>query len=600
MTWMRIGPWMLGVGVAQVAWAQDGSAPQQPVEPEAPVVDTDAAVATEDGASDEPEVASAPVVSEPTTIPEVPVPPVAPEVEPVPEDTVASHPHGAWLPEPCAAWPAASDGGPRTCWDVPRSGTTFMVSGQARAIGTVYPDFPVDDEGTEVGQGPTLDQRLRLSAGVGWHAMTVSTEWDLFTGQVAGDPWDIEGQEDARRRDRMGVLHRDSFVPRRAAFDLVLRDKQGRPVPWLIAQGGLMPATWWGLGILANGGDRDALFGRVDRGDRMLRARVSVAPIVRGQDRLPLYFTVGGDLVIEDDTAQWASGQRAYHVIASVLWRGPDATEAGVFFTQRVQREAGDAPRPTVASVVDVYAAGVVPLGAGGWALHLATEDALIAGRTERSLGYAFPEGSRLLSGALVAHAHVDAPGGVFRAHVRGGWTSATGDPDQGSVHDFTLDANHNVGLVLFDELMGGIEAGTWALLNDETLTGGPPQGAEALVTEGSVRRAAWVWPILEGQPLDWLRVRGGYLAAWSTGPIAQPFYTARAGGVPTNHLDRPTAGRFMGHELQWGVDLGVGPRTQSWRARPSLMVEGGLAFPSDDLGGGRLALVRATARVDF
>jgi hypothetical protein len=361
-----------------------------------------------------------------------------------------------------------------------------------------------------------------------------------------------------------------------------------------------MPAHRWGLGLLANGGDRNTLFGRVDGGDRMVRIRLTTAPLYRGGQRLPLFFTVGFDHVIEDDTAKLSLGQKAYHVLASVLLRGSSGHRLGAFFTWRTQTEPTEAPRPTSVGVLDLYGKLPLPVANTGWTSELEVEGVVITGRTERVLTYADVTSTRVFSSAIAAELRFVHPDELVTAHLRTGYTSATGDPDAGQLQDFTLDRNYNVGLVLFDELMGATEAGTYALLEDPTLTGGPPDGADGLVTEGSVRRAAWLWPAVEVHPLGWFDVRAGYLAAWSTGPIAQPFYTARNGGTPTNHLNQETSGRFLGHEVQWGLGFGRGPRVATWPVRPRLWVEGGHAFASDNLGGGVHTLVRGTLQLDW
>lgn len=501
------------------------------------------------------------------------------------------------LPDPCDAWTRAWDPSLGHCVRLGK-GWTFEAHGHLREVLTLPPDAQVDARGTTIGQGAVLDNRLRLGAGFGYESFKVETEWDLFTAQIAGDTWDIPGMEDQRRRDRLDPLSREAFVPRRASFSAVFQDKAGSRVPLMLVEAGLMPATWWGLGILANGGERDTRFGRVDGGDRMVRARATLAPVRSGGERLPLFFTVGGDAVIEDDTSVWREGQRTWHGLFSTVWRGPEGLTGGLFYTYRHQTEPGALPRPTSVHVIDAHVAADLDLS--GWRLSLATEDALVVGTTQRALAYAAPDRTDVLSGALVGRIEAEDPKGLVIPRLDLGWTSASGDPDDGSLHDFTLDRNVNVGVVLFDELMGGVEAATYALLDDPTLSGGPPDGADALVTEGSVRRAAWIWPTVAVDPLDWLRLKAGYLAAWSTGPIAQPFYTFRAGGRPTNHLDQATDGRFLGHEVQWGVDLGDGPATADWPVRPKLFVEGGVGLPSDDLGGGTLVLVRGTARIDF
>jgi hypothetical protein len=309
---------------------------------------------------------------------------------------------------------------------------------------------------------------------------------------------------------------------------------------------------------------------------------------------------VGFDRVVEDDTAKWANGQEAYHVIASVLYRDPMHRNLGFFYTYRTQREPGDAPRPTNVHAIDLYGElDQLSIGAG-WQLRVGAEGALIVGETERVLTYTNPDNTEVLSGGAALELDVHAPDRLATIHFRTGYTSASGDPDRGVLQDFTFDRNYNVGLILFDELQGNLEAATHALLEDESNTGSPPDGSELLVSEGSVRRAVYLWPSVTIRPTQWLDVQAGVMSAFSTGPIAQSYYTFRAGGTPHNHLDEPTSGRYLGTEIDFGLGIGRGPRTADWWFRPSLWLQGGVAFPSEDMGGGTLGLFMARAQVDF
>ena len=106
----------------------------------------------------------------------------------------------------------------------------------------------------------------------------------------------------------------------------------------------------------------------------------------------------------------------------------------------------------------------------------------------------------------------------------------------------------------LFDELMAGVEAATYNLITDPENTGTPPDGVDVLVTEGAVRRTLFVQPVLRGTPLPFLDLQLGLLLAWSSGPVTQGFYTARNGGVATNHHNDPSDGRFLGAETDLSI----------------------------------------------
>lgn len=480
--------------------------------------------------------------------------------------------------------------------DVNDSGWFVESRGDLRFIGSLPPDLQVDPFGTMVGQGPVLDSRLRAYVAGGWKDWKLATEWDLFAGQLAGDTWDIPGEEDSRRRDALTALSGEGFLPRRISL-------QGRVGDILSIEAGLIPANTWGLGILANGGEALPFVGRVDRGDRMIRLRMTTGPLRGAQGPIPVFLTLAADRVVEDDLARMSDGQEAWHAVASALWAEPNGRRLGVFFTYRHQLEPRDGSgvtdddrRKTAAAVIDVY--GDLPVMVGDWRLRFAAEAAGIAGTTKKILTYGDLERTRIRSAGAALEIDVTEPGGVVGLHLRTGWASGSGDSDRGILQDFSFDGAYNVGLVLFDELGGSLEAGTYALLQDPEHSGQGPDGAEILVSEGSVRRATYLWPAVTVEPLDWLDLRLGFVAAWGSAPVSQAFTTYRAGGEPRNQLDEPTSGYAMGTELHWQVGLGRGLTTERWLFRPQLAIQGGHAFPSANLGGGSLHKVMATARL--
>jgi hypothetical protein len=505
--------------------------------------------------------------------------PTAPEAAPAPEavaPAVPTTPH-AWT------------------WRIGKKGDGFVETwGQLREIASRLPDPVVDADGGHTGQSWLVDQRLRVGLALGGAGVRVATEWDLLTGNLGGTPWTL-GDVDARRRDQIGTPGTlDGQVPRRASASFATPDH------FLQMDVGLMPSHTWGLGILANGGERDTLFGRVDRGDRVLRLRTTVAPIKVGGQTLPLFFTFAFDRVVEDELARWRDGQAAYQVIGSVLFVDPrSGGRAGLFYTYRTQKEPTEAPRPTDAHVIDGYVDQTAKL-AKDVTLRVAAEGAGIIGSTQRVLTYTDPTSSRVLSGGGALELDLAYKALAF-LHLRAGVASATGDPDAGKLKDFTFDSNYNVGLVLFDELQGDVDARLYQQLGDPVHTGKRPDGADLLVTEGSFKRGAYLFPTVEVRPTGWLSVAAGWLAAWSTGPVAQPYYTFRAGGSSRNHLDQPTAGKsLLGHELDLSATLGGGTSTYGWKLRPSLKVEAGLAWPGAAMGDGFLWVGRAYARFDW
>ncbi len=80
---------------------------------------------------------------------------------------------------------------------------------------------------------------------------------DVLTGQLAGDTRQIPGDVDARQRDALTAFTLAGVTPRELAAQTIAGNTQ--------VQAGLV-TSHWGLGILANDGAHDPLFGLTDRG----------------------------------------------------------------------------------------------------------------------------------------------------------------------------------------------------------------------------------------------------------------------------------------------------------------------------------------------
>lgn len=500
------------------------------------------------------------------------------------------------------------------------SGLVLSSTGELRYIGTLPPALTLDADGTQPGQGAVLDQRLRAGitlksrpqaggATQSTPGFTLTTSWDLFTGQLAGDPWDVPGTIDERHREEIGVLTSRSFIPRAA---------EGAVIVGPVGVSAGLTTSHWGLGMLANDGAHDPEFGRADFGDRVLRVRVATRPFGKGE--FPLGFSLAADRVVQDDLVHAGAlsegGQVAWQGLAAVLLAPKNGNKLGLYGVYRNQLEPvldGETEgRTTRLGVVDVFGQASLPLGQ--LQLRVGGEAAEVAGHTTRSETYNSTDGLDIVSGGATGYFGVagaartkvvDATGAtgtqkrdLWSAKVRMGWASGDGDPDDDVSNDFTFDRDYDAGMLLFDEQAGGIEAANYALVSDPANTGHTPDGAEVTVTEGSVKRASFLQPVVDFQPMAWLGLRAGVMAAWSTAPIAQPFYSFRNGGSPTNHMNQPTSGRALGTEIDWAVRVGgVALGSANVKVRPELLLQGAHLFSSVDMGGGKATMVTATAR---
>jgi hypothetical protein len=458
--------------------------------------------------------------------------------------------------------------------------------GEARLYGSLPPDTVVDTEGHTVGQGFVLESRLRAGVAYTTDEFKVDTEWDLFSGQLAGDPWDIRGTEDERDREVVDVLRGEGFKARRLALSGVTGP--------LAVEAGLV-TSHWGLGMLANDGAHDPLFGRSDFGDRVIRVRLATRPL----KEKPLVVVVAGDRVVADELAQWSpltGGPAAWQVIGSALWAPKEGLKAGLYGVYRNQTEV-DGLRRTSVGVLDGYVDA--PFVLGPVSMRVAAEAAGILGSTSRGLSYNARDSLAVRSGGATALVEVAPNALPVTVTLRGGWASGDGDPDDGHSNDFTFDRDFDAGMVMFDELQGAVDAAAYAQLTDESHAGRAPYGAEVLVAEGAVRHASFAQAAFTAALRPWLQARAGVLLGWNTSPIAQPFASYRAGGVPTNHLGVATTGYALGTELDWSVTLGGTKRKLlGVEATPALLVQGGHYLASADMGGGVHTLVTASGRI--
>lgn len=445
------------------------------------------------------------------------------------------------------------------------------TAGEERIIASLLPDVPVDAEGTGTDQGFLLDNRLRATLDLRAQGWSLGTEWDLFTGPVLGDPWGLPVEIDERHREDTNPLDAESFRARRAALE-------GRIGPVAVAAG--LMTSHWGLGMVANGGAQDPTFGRTDFGDRVLRLRLATRPLGK---EVPWTVALMGDRVVADDTARLLDGQVAWQGVLATLYGTPEGPgRGGLYGVYRDQTEpSGDRTR---VGMVDLYGEGELALGAG-LSLSGGLEAAAITGFTGRSRTVNAVDGLQVRSAGLTGYLGLDALDDRLGLKVRAGWASGDGDPDDDTTHDFSFDRDHDVGMVLFDEVIAAINAQSYALLSDLEHTGAPPDGVEALVDEGAFKRAAFAQPVLELRPRSWLTLRAGATLAWSTAPVAHPYYTYRAGGTPTNQLDQPTEGNALGTELDWALSVRSSEQGERAVLRPSLTLQGGHLLPSPNLG---------------
>ncbi len=293
---------------------------------------------------------------------------------------------------------------------------------------------------------------------------------------------------------------------------------------------------------------RSSPYGFSHLGDRSMRLQVAAFPLA--VDKLGPRLTVfaAADAVVEDDSADWLDGDRAYQGWAGVLGR-VDAVRGGLGGLYRRQdHEQGGRTETGI-----VFATASLDLDAGPVALYADAEAAGYFGKTDFARSANRPGDYDIL-----------AAGGVLRAGTRwrrleaaleGGYASGDDNPFDAELRSFSFDRERRVGLLMFGEALRLVSAAGAFNLADETYRAEPSRGFERGATEGAVRNAVYLNPRVGLRACEHISLTFGYLWAEAAVAYADPQRSGVAGGQPTSPRGAVEA-RALGHELNAGVVL--------------------------------------------
>lgn len=446
-------------------------------------------------------------------------------------------------------------------------------------------DAPVDGDGGRYQGGTVLAPRARvgfqLDTGLELEPFNLEAvyEHDLVTGFIADDA-EIAGEGYPYDRDTHDELRKAQL---RVSLGTALH-----------LMGGFMVSDW-GLGLLANGGERYWQPGRarfVDprSGDRVLRGALATGPHTDAR----IFAVAAVDKVIDDDIMLTdeesdAADDEANQFVGgfTVGYGGPH--QAGAYVARRLQ----DSQEGAETQVWAIDVTGKTELAWEGGLLTLATEAVYITGTTELTPTSDFVEHDVEQFGAAFQSV-LDL--GMFGAAFDFLYASGDQNLDDGAQNAFRADPNYELGLLLYRHVMTAQTARGLATASDLTLVGVPADDLERLPTRSSPTNTIAVFPRLRFRPVDGLEAYGGPLFAWSATKLVDPFRTRTNGGEPHTALNGKS-GRYLGTEL----DVGVRYRALLWGSELTIGVEGGVLKPGSALRGpneaprdNTLGLVRA------
>ncbi|MFO0633584.1 MAG: hypothetical protein U0168_12100 [Nannocystaceae bacterium] len=454
----------------------------------------------------------------------------------------------------------------------------FQVRNQ---VGTVTP-FTLDRFGHRYDDHGMTTGRIRWNPTLAiGRSFKIVGNLDLANGRWAPDGSDnpvvdriIQGGQPPER----SVLHivdpRELYIEARTPIGLLRLGQQ---------------AFTWGQGMLANNGnyvDRygDLRFGDDGRGDIFERILFATKPFQnRGGGIKDLAIAIGGDLVFRDERVDLTKKDLAGQALLVLRW-APEKSPGnyvGAYAVYRKQKNHDDGDvypndNHLQVGVVDATGQGTKWLS-DRLQLLGAFETAIIFGRTDNARDQYGDH--RVLQGGGVARGYI----GRHDSWLVGfdaGYASGDPNPTDRQINNFTFDAGHTVGLVLFNQVNAWRSAQTQILASDGTLTGVPLNGTQYLPTRGGVSNALYIQPKARWSFRERLEIWGGPLVAVAPVPIIDPYTTRLNGGVPTNSSGGDGGKRYYGTEL----DVGIRGRWDIRRLWLMAGLQGGVLLPGAGL----------------
>ncbi len=485
----------------------------------------------------------------------------------------------------------------------------FAVRGSYWVHGSYTSDFPLSEneaffggrtwpDGVQDGLQVLLDHRLRVvTEGRLARTLRLVGAADL-AGSLGGDTTDIGKDTLLVRRDRVRFYDRSTL---REAF-----------LEWASPAGLLrvgQMASSWGLGLVANdGSDREDSFHDPLLGDLVERVLFVTRPaLVFSQSHFARHFYVGlgADLVYRDDLASLLDGDLAGQGVAFAFFEGPavrggDDLFAGVYAAFREQKDdAGDRLRVVV---LDAAFRHTITLDSRGTSVHVEGEGAYALGRLEFADGGGPPrarDGADIRQWGAVLRAMAFIPDAGLEPGVEAGVASGDADPMDHVGRAFRFDPDYQVGMILFQEVLGRMSALQTERVSDPALLYKAPSGYKMAATNGAITNAVYVYPRVRYWPLPDLELRLAFLWARGLAPIVGAYNTAGHGGYPLGYRVDPrrwTHGKWEERDLGMEVDGGVSFTVRlRGRERLRLGVQGGWCRPGAafrDEEGGRMPSV--------
>jgi hypothetical protein len=307
-----------------------------------------------------------------------------------------------------------------------------------------------------------------------------------------------------------------------------------------------------GMGLVENDGNHPPFFGDYQGGDRFERAQLLLRPGGK------LVLIAAADLVFEDETAELTEGDVALRGTLGARY-GERAGNVSVLGIVRHQRYDGSGSEEREFNTVLIDSAG-------GFEVPIRASGAILFGEYEVAFRFGDESLGRTLTGPVVNDDDLTVTGFGGAARLGAVWPSssardafgrlvfamevghASGDdaPQDGHEQAFAFDPNHEVGLLLFDQVL------RWKSARSKAIVGDSPRVSD-LATRGSVSNATYLYPTFLWRPRRELDLKAGMVIAQSAEDLIDPA-SVLITGAATNY-DGGAPARDLGLELDVGAE---------------------------------------------
>ncbi|MBI2058236.1 MAG: hypothetical protein HYT87_00555 [Nitrospirae bacterium] len=447
--------------------------------------------------------------------------------------------------------------------------------------------YQLADDGARAQQAGWREHRLRLTPSAKTDKLKFFGQIDLFSGQLLfGSHNSRVGEEFVLDPDRAGTKEirvsknpdgtltdsgKTEWIP-----DVIdprhLYVEYTNPSVGLVRVG-QMPSDW-GMGILANGGDREPLFGTNrygDINDRILLATKPLSKMGGGKFHQNFYTVAALDSVYRDENASVRDGDLAFQGVLAGFYREYE-NMSGLYLAGRTQKDDCPDARTRPCAKLNVVAIDTYQ----NWMQEgdvsrqqVSFEGVVLLGRTTRVLSDLAKSGADVRAAGYAAGGSYEYLPLRLTAAVEHGYASGDNNPQDDTVTRLSFDPDHKVGMILYDEVLYNVTAHMADRVADElgatgetaetaSLLGVLPDSIANLPTNGGVSGSTYVYPSVKYDYKVWsghFTLKAAYLAAWLTSNFFDPLNTNQHGGVLTSPYGIERAHSSLGQEINLGAE---------------------------------------------